>query len=59
MKSGPRYDHAHLVLKAAELGNGFAHASNVLADDALKNGHLVAPFTEKITAGCGYDLVQS
>ena len=58
-KDGPRYNHAHLALKAAELGNGFALASNVLAGDALKDGLLVAPFAEKIATGRGYYLVQS
>ncbi|MDD9873933.1 MAG: LysR family transcriptional regulator, partial [Gammaproteobacteria bacterium] len=31
---GPRYNHAHLALKAAELGNGLVLARNVLAGDA-------------------------
>lgn len=58
-KHGPRYNHAHLALKAAELGNGFALVSNVLAGDALRDGLLIAPFAEKITTGRGYYLVQS
>jgi len=58
-KRGPRYNHAHLALKAAELGNGFALASNVLAGDALQDGLLIAPFTNKIASGRGYYLVQS
>jgi len=56
---GPRYNHAHLALKAAELGGGLVLASNVLAGDALQDGHLIAPFTRKITTGRGYYLVQS
>ena len=58
-KNGAHYNHAHLALTAAELGNGFTLASNVLAGDALRKGNLVAPFAEKITTGCGYYLAQS
>ncbi|MDD9821849.1 MAG: LysR substrate-binding domain-containing protein [Gammaproteobacteria bacterium] len=58
-KDGPRYNHAHLALKAAELGNGFTLASNVLAGDALTKGQLTAPFAKKISTGRGYYLVQS
>ena len=53
------YNHAHLALTAAELGNGFTLASNVLSGDALKKGRLVAPFKEKIVTGGGYYLAQS
>jgi len=58
-KRGPRYNHAHLALRAAELGDGFALVSNVLAGDALRDGLLIAPFTEAIATGRGYYLVQS
>lgn len=53
---GPHYNHAHLALHAAELGNGITLASNVLTADARKNGRLVAPFQDKIVTGCGYYL---
>ncbi|WP_424945623.1 LysR family transcriptional regulator [Candidatus Spongiihabitans sp.] len=58
-KNGPHYNHAHLALKSAELGNGFTLASNVLTSDALEKGLLVAPFQDKIVTGCGYYLTQS
>ena len=58
-KNGAHYNHAHLALTAAELGNGFTLASNVLAGEALEKGNLVAPFAEKIITGCGYYLAQS
>ncbi len=58
-KDGPHYNHAHLALQSAELGNGFTLASNVLTSDALKTGRLIAPFKEKIITGCGYYLTQS
>ena len=58
-KDGPHYNHAHLALKSAELGNGFTLASNVLTSDALEKGLLVAPFQDKIATGCGYYLTQS
>ena len=58
-KDGAHYNHAHLALTAAELGNGFTLASNVLTADALEKGRLIAPFAEKIITGCGYYLAQS
>ena len=58
-KDGPHYNHAHLALQSAELGNGFTLASNVLTSDALEKGLLIAPFQDKIATGCGYYLTQS
>ena len=57
-KSGAHYNHSHLALRAAELGNGFTLASNVLVKDAIKSGLLIAPFKKRISVGCGYYLVQ-
>ncbi|MGI9310069.1 MAG: LysR substrate-binding domain-containing protein [bacterium] len=57
--NGARYNHAHLALQAAELGNGLVLASNVLTSDALARGVLVAPFAHKIITGRGYCLAQS
>ena len=57
-KSGPHYNHSHLALRAAELGGGFALASNILVNSAIQKGLLVAPFEATVSMGCGYYLVQ-
>ena len=54
---GPRFNHSHLALKAAELGDGVALASKPLVMDALNDGKLIAPFTAELSTGCGYYLV--
>ena len=56
---GPHYNHAHLALKSAELGNGLVLASNVLTSDAMEKGQLIAPFKKKIVTGHGYCVAQS
>ncbi len=56
---GHHYNHAHLALQCAELGDGITLASNVLTMEAMNNGRLVAPLNHKMITGCGYYLVHS
>ena len=54
---GPLF-HNHLAIDAAEAGQGFALADQVLATDALKEGWLVRPFDIDVESGDGYWLVR-
>ncbi len=55
---GATYNHSHLALKAAELGDGIALASHPLVMDALKAKTLVAPFQTCLDTSEGYYIVQ-
>lgn len=57
-KMGPIFNHSHLAIKSAELGNGFALASMPLVSDALKEGVLIAPFSSQIQSKSGYYFVK-
>jgi LysR family glycine cleavage system transcriptional activator len=48
----------HLTIPAAEAGQGFALADEVIAGDALVGGRLIRPFPEAIE-GRGYHFVRS
>lgn len=56
VETGAHYNHSHLALHAAELGEGFALASSVLTQTARTAGRLTAPFAETVNAGGGYYL---
>ena len=58
VRFGPRFNHSHLALKAAELGDGMALASKPLVLDALAEGKLVTPFDTELPTGYGYYLVR-
>lgn len=51
------FNYSHLVLQAAQKGNGIALASHVLAADALAEGHLVRLGTRTIPSKFDYYLV--
>jgi DNA-binding transcriptional LysR family regulator len=56
---GSSFTDAALCLDAAIAGQGVMLAWNVLAEDALADGRLVAPFAHRAATGLGYWLVSS
>lgn len=56
---GPKFNHSHLALKAAEGGQGVALASSPLADDAIAEGRLVRASPKTVETGNGYFLVSA
>jgi LysR family glycine cleavage system transcriptional activator len=59
LSAGPRFNHSHLALQAAECGNGIALASGPLVLDSLQKQTLIAPFNSRISTGFGYYVIQS
>jgi LysR family glycine cleavage system transcriptional activator len=57
-RRGPMFQN-HLALEAAEAGQGFALADQVLAGDALAEGWLVKPFAFELADHGGYYLVRA
>lgn len=56
---GHEYPDASLALDAAIAGQGVMLAWRVLANDALADGRLVAPFAQRSATGLGYFVVTS
>jgi LysR family transcriptional regulator, glycine cleavage system transcriptional activator len=56
---GASFSDAALCLDAAIAGQGVMLAWNILAQDALADGRLVAPFAHRVATGLGYWLVSS
>lgn len=59
MLNGPVFNHSHLAIKSAELGNGITLASEPLVSYALRNGTLIAPFDIKMPTDDGYYAIES
>lgn len=47
VRKGPRFPSADILLAAAEQGLGVALARRSLAEEAIKRGRLIAPFTDQ------------
>lgn len=54
---GPGFNHSHLVIQAAELGEGVALGRGALVLDALESGTLVRPFALTLPAPFAYYVV--
>jgi len=54
---GPGFNHSHLVIQAAEMGEGVALGRGALVLDALESGALVRPFALTLPAPFGYYVV--
>jgi LysR family transcriptional regulator, glycine cleavage system transcriptional activator len=59
LPAGSSFSDAGLCLDAAIAGQGVMLAWNILAQDALADGRLVAPFAHRAATGLGYWLVSS
>lgn len=59
LPEGPGFTDAALALDAVIAGQGVMLAWNTLAQDALADGRLVAPFAHRARSGLGYWLVSS
>jgi LysR family transcriptional regulator, glycine cleavage system transcriptional activator len=59
LPQGSSFTDAALCLDATIAGQGVMLAWNVLAEDALADGRLVAPFAHRAATGLGYWLVRS
>jgi DNA-binding transcriptional LysR family regulator len=59
LPEGSSFSDAALCLDAAIAGQGVMLAWNILAEDALADGRLVAPFAHRAATGLGYWLVRS
>ena len=59
LPEGSSFTDAALCLDAAIAGQGVMLAWNILAQDALADGRLVAPFAHRAATGLGYWLVSS
>jgi LysR family glycine cleavage system transcriptional activator len=54
---GPGFNHSHLVIQAAEMGEGVALGRGPLVLDALESGALVRPFALTLPAPFAYYVV--
>jgi LysR family transcriptional regulator, glycine cleavage system transcriptional activator len=54
---GPGFNHSHLVIQAAEMGEGVALGRGALVLDALESGTLVRPFALTLPAPFTYYVV--
>lgn len=54
---GPGFNHSHLVVQAAEMGEGVALGRGALVLDALESGALVRPFSQTLPAPFAYYVV--
>lgn len=54
---GSHFSHAHMALSAALAGQGVALGRTSLVADALRAGHLVAPWGPRMRSGLAYHFV--
>jgi len=59
LPEGSSFSDASLCLDAAIAGQGVMLAWNILAQDAVEDGRLVAPFAHRAATGSGYWLIRS
>ncbi|MCB2096781.1 MAG: transcriptional regulator GcvA [Parvularculaceae bacterium] len=55
---GMRYNHSHIVIRAAAAGEGMALGRSLLVADDIAAGRLVAPFEHKMPSKYSYYLVR-
>ena len=56
-RHGPRFEHFAMILQAAASGLGLAVVPRFLAEDELRDGHLVIPFRDAAVRSRSYWLV--